>query len=523
MDKKRKRTDLSFEQKREVCAYKGRNPKATHEEIACHFNREWKTDISRRTVSDILSQKGKWSVEVGDSLGPRTKAKRLRHCKNEDMEKALYLWFTQMRGRHVVITDAILTEKARYFGNQMAVENFTYSSGWLTRFKARYSISMKAVCGESEGVDPVTVAVGRYEAAEQITEYDLNDVYNCDESALFFRMPPGKTLSTGPTHGTKRYKDRVTLMFCCNATGTDKRKVLMIGKAAQPRCFKNFNVQLHVDYVHSRKGWMNSSLFFDFVTKLNADMRRQERKILLLLDNASSHPSDVELSNVTLSFLPPNTTSHLQPLDSGIIKCFKSHYRKLQLQHIVQMIEDETQPDLNLKQAVYFVKAAWQNVSPAVVQNCWVHAGLITKDSLLKNSVTEEPVASSVPTSDVQAILGKLPGAGSLMSASEYINVDAAEATEQEMTDDEIVQAVLCEAEDSELEARDEEEEEPDIPPPSLREARQAMTVLLRYFESNNNTTVEEMDKILSVEKLVKEKTLKNLCQTKITGYFSAP
>jgi len=38
-------------------------------------------------------------------------------------------------------------------------------------------------------------------------------------------MPPGKTLSAGPTHGTKRYKDRVTLMFCCNATGTDKKKV----------------------------------------------------------------------------------------------------------------------------------------------------------------------------------------------------------------------------------------------------------------------------------------------------------
>jgi len=65
MDKKRKRTDLSFEQKRDVCAYKDRNPKATHEEIACHFNREYNTDISRRMVSDILSQKAKWSVEVG--------------------------------------------------------------------------------------------------------------------------------------------------------------------------------------------------------------------------------------------------------------------------------------------------------------------------------------------------------------------------------------------------------------------------------------------------------------------------
>jgi len=76
-------------------------------------------------ILSILSQKAKWSVEVGDSLGPRTATKRLWHCKNEEMEKVLHLWFTQMRGRHVVITDAILTEKECYFGNQMAVENFT--------------------------------------------------------------------------------------------------------------------------------------------------------------------------------------------------------------------------------------------------------------------------------------------------------------------------------------------------------------------------------------------------------------
>jgi len=54
MDKKRKRTDLGITQKCEICAYKDRNPKASQDEIANHFNREWKTDISRRTVGDIL-------------------------------------------------------------------------------------------------------------------------------------------------------------------------------------------------------------------------------------------------------------------------------------------------------------------------------------------------------------------------------------------------------------------------------------------------------------------------------------
>ena len=282
----------------------------------------------------------------------------------------------------------------------------------------------------------------------------------------------------------------------------------------------------YVDYVHSRKGWMNSSLFMDFVSKLNADMLRQDRKILLLLDNAPSHPADVELSNVKLCFLPPNTTSHLQPLDSGIIKCFKSHYRKLQLQHIVQMMDADSEPDLNLKQAVGFIRAAWQNVSPAVIKNCWAHAGLIDKGNLAKNThdMTESvPAATSAQTSDIQAILMKLPAAGNLLSAAEYIDIDAAEPTEQEMSDEEIVQAVLCEADNSDEVADNEEEDEEldPAPPPSLREAQQALTVVLRYFQSNYNTTADEIDKVMDIDKLLKERAMKNLCQTKITGFFN--
>ena len=122
MDKKRKRTDLGITHKCEICAYKDRNPKASQDEIANHFNWEWKTDISRRTVGDILGQTNKWFVGQSDVCGPRTEPKRMRSARNEEMEKALFLWFTQMRGKHAVITDTLLTEKAPYFGRQMAVE-----------------------------------------------------------------------------------------------------------------------------------------------------------------------------------------------------------------------------------------------------------------------------------------------------------------------------------------------------------------------------------------------------------------
>jgi hypothetical protein len=38
---------------------------------------------------------------------------------------------------------------------------------------------------------------------------------------------------------------------------------------------------------------------------------------------------------VEIHLLPPTTTSHLQPLDAGIIQCFKGHYRRQHLWHLV--------------------------------------------------------------------------------------------------------------------------------------------------------------------------------------------
>ena len=50
--------------------------------------------------------------------------------------------------------------------------------------------------------------------------------------------------------------------------------------------------------------------------------------MLLLLDNAPSHPytlCDIN-DNIKLLFLPPNTSSLLQPLDQGVIQTIKSYY-----------------------------------------------------------------------------------------------------------------------------------------------------------------------------------------------------
>jgi len=77
---------------------------------------------------------------------------------------------------------------------------------------------------------------------------------------------------------------------------------------------------------------MPAVLFQEWVRKLNSKMAAKSKRILLLIDNAPSHACGyLNMSNVRVKFLPPNTTSEIQPIDAGIIAEFKCHYRKFQL------------------------------------------------------------------------------------------------------------------------------------------------------------------------------------------------
>jgi len=70
---------------------------------------------------------------------------------------------------------------------------------------------------------------------------------------------------------------------------------------------------------------MQRSVFAHYLNRLNSIMRRADRHILLLMDNAKCHETEnlETLSNVRVYFLPPNTTSYLQPIDQGIIYSLK--------------------------------------------------------------------------------------------------------------------------------------------------------------------------------------------------------
>jgi hypothetical protein len=75
-------------------------------------------------------------------------------------------------------------------------------------------------------------------------------------------------------------------------------------------------------------------------------LQNPARKVLLILDNAGCHNlNGIELKNVKLKFLPPNTTSKLQPLDAGVIACFKRKYR----QHFIRFLLNEYEQNFTSK------------------------------------------------------------------------------------------------------------------------------------------------------------------------------
>ena len=165
------------------------------------------------------------------------------------------------------------------------------------------------------------------------------------------------------------------MLLACSASG-DKLKPLVIGKSLNPRCFRGVDkAALPVMYRANKTAWMTSSLFKEWLERLNSKMLLQGRHILPFVDNCGAHP-DIQLTNIKMLFLPPNMTSRLQPCDAGIIAAFKAHYRKRLMRHILAEMDDartatKLSKHVDLLDAICWLHLAWASVSSDTVAKCF--------------------------------------------------------------------------------------------------------------------------------------------------------
>lgn len=170
----------------------------------------------------------------------------------------------------VILNNQILLEKEGLINSRLGGnEDFKHSHGWLARFKTRHGIRQIKPHGEAESAPLDTFPDARKGLQEIISKYRFDDVFNADETELFWRLLPDKTLSTTQRADKKSAKDRLTVIHCCNLSGTEKIRPLVIGRARTPRAFRHIKIaDFPVDYTFNKKAWMTGVLF---VSMLNAE------------------------------------------------------------------------------------------------------------------------------------------------------------------------------------------------------------------------------------------------------------
>ena len=197
-------------------------------------------------------------------------------------------------------------------------------------------------------------------------------------------------------------------------------------------------------------------------------------------------------------FLPANTTSILQPMDQGSLEALKRRYKKRLLRHLI--IENESSslsiPEilkkLTIKDAVYWSAQAWEDASPISLSNSW--------NKLLQTAVTSQASPSSSATEvtsqasssgsatetasaeDISAASGNMPQADGATDVADFNHLfrslgyadndpnwtnpqdwlmeDGSDPGYHLMSDQEIIETVMQEREDS-----DSEDEDPSPPP----------------------------------------------------------
>jgi len=77
-----------------------------------------------------------------------------------------------------------------------------------------------------------------------------------------------------------------------------------------------------------------------------------------------------DLTNVKVQFIPPNTTAVLQPCDQGIIQATKQRYRSCLLKRTLAAYESGMLPEINLREALYMLIAAWNDITEKTISNC---------------------------------------------------------------------------------------------------------------------------------------------------------
>jgi hypothetical protein len=390
---KRAKLGITDAQKQALRAYWSQtNPRPTQRACVDWFQSQFDRQIDRTTVSKILSSK-----YTHLDMGPAGSNKRVSSPQWPILDQNLAEWVEGHISVGYPITGPLIQYKAAEFWKKIPeyrdLPTPLFSDGWVTRFKQRHSLRYITFHGEAASV-PSSIHDDIIPLRIICDQYKHEDIYNMDESGLYWRRMPNGGLSNGKIAGQKRDKTRVSIVVATNATGTDRLPLWLIGTAKTPRALRGVNIPaLGCVWRWNKKAWMRHGIMEEWLRSFYRHISK-DRRVLLLLDNCSAHT--VGFANapppphIRVLFFPANATSVYQPLDQGIIQNIKHHYRKKWIRWMIAILDRGLDPceKMSLGYTLHWITSVWRyDVSDQTIQNCFFKSAMVDP---ISNPITQE-------------------------------------------------------------------------------------------------------------------------------------
>jgi hypothetical protein len=475
--------------------------KPSHKACIAWFESQFNHRISQSTVSESLGDHFKHL----DRSTPPSHGARQRVAQWPILEAILWDWQKTLQEKRIQTSGELLRLKASEIWYQIPqykdLEPPEFSQGWLSRFKQRHGIKQHTQHGEAGSV-PAEVEVEMRSIRTLCGEYQEEDIYNMDETGLYWRSTFSTGLSSEPTPGRKKDKSRISVVLCTNCTGTDRVPPWFLGHAKQPRALRGINVTALGGYWRgNKKAWMTTAVMTEWLGLFYSHIG--SRTVILCMDNLKTHIKGVETapppSNIRIIWLPKNSTSIFQPLDQGIIQNFKVHYRRQWLAFIITELDHNRDPFscVTVYNAVRWSLSAWKySITNTTIYNCFRKSSII--QPRIENLPSEPPpdVAQLFAEAQRKVAEQEVQRTGRIlesMSLYNFLNpVDEDLAIGEETTLEDIIEHHTGQYFDNE-DAILEDVEPPPEAIPSLAEAIGAVQTLLQYQVHQEQAKMEEI------------------------------
>ncbi|XP_064089258.1 tigger transposable element-derived protein 1-like [Macrobrachium nipponense] len=230
----RKKRMMSIELKQEIIEKHERGVRVI--ELAKIYDR------STSTICTILKQKD--AIKSATPAKGTTILSQSRTNIHDEMEKLLLVWVKEKELAGDTVTETVICEKAwssiyadlvkkeASTSKEASEEVFKASHGWFDNFKKRTGIHSVVRHGEAASADvkAAYTYIQKFAALVAREGYIPQQVFNCDETGLFWKKMPRRTYITAEKMmpGHKPMKDRLTLALCANASGDCNVKPLLV-------------------------------------------------------------------------------------------------------------------------------------------------------------------------------------------------------------------------------------------------------------------------------------------------------